>query len=312
MALDLTQVNQEVSNFNAKYKVNFNLDGYIRVSQSASVFGKFGWDLMYRKMFEDLGKEMLKQKIQGNVEKNLTLVDMYKDFETKIMRGYRHACKKDGFTGYPSPNTGFDKESLRHYLNGIVGAIPKSIKEDAVQKYKNGEIRIRDMVALAKSLKTLEGDAKKQAIIKVMACAEALREVNASRTSGWRFWHRWRNAAEIREMDNLMRLVDEVEPYASTNKDKLDRVRRTYKVIQQEMDRLKPEEPNANLEEEYELVIEENKPENSNNNESIIDNQEKKIQIDINIEKDNNNVKLSQPIDIETTKQINAPTNEIK
>ena len=306
MALDLTQVNQEVSNFNAKYKVNFNLDGYIRVSQSASVFGKFGWDLMYRKMFEDLGKEMLKQKIQGNV-KDTNIVDMFQDFEKKIMRGYRHACKKENITGYPSSYTGFSKDGLRQYLNGIVDSMPKSIKEDAIQKYKSGQIRIRDMVALAKSLKTLEGDAKKQAIIKVMACAEALREVNASRTSGWRFWHRWRNAAEIREMDNLMRLVDDAEPYSSTNKDKLNRVRRTYKAIQEEKDRLKPEEPNANLEEEYVLEIEEYKQD-----ENVIDNQEKKIQIDINIEKDNNNVKLSQPIDIETTKQINAPTNEIK
>ena len=51
------------------------------------------------------------------------------------MRNYRHACKAAKVTGYPTSFTGLKSDTARIFLRGIVESVPKSIKEDAIQKY---------------------------------------------------------------------------------------------------------------------------------------------------------------------------------
>ena len=208
MALDLTKCNEGIAKFNEKYHVKFDLQRYINSVGKLFLLGDFSWDYTYRRTFVRLGKDMLAEKIKGNIKEDVTLADMLNDFEKNIMRNYRHACKAAKETGYPTPYTGLDKEKAITVLQGIVQSMPKNTKEDAIQKYQKREMRIRDMVAFAKTLPTLTGEEKRRALLSVVAYSLALKEVNESRSDRWRFWHRWRNAAEQRESDNLLKMVE--------------------------------------------------------------------------------------------------------
>jgi hypothetical protein len=83
---------------------------------------------------------------------------------------------------------------------------PKNDIEAVMMNYEKGNIRIRDMVAFAKNIDRHGGLTPKNMRI-LASYSEALKRINESRTTGWRWIHPWRNNAEQRDakvIENIM------------------------------------------------------------------------------------------------------------
>lgn len=131
--------------------------------------------------------------------------DMLKDFKRLVVNNLADEIPKEQ-KGTISKNMGLETKLTEYnMLEAIWKALPQNNVEVVATSYKNGNIRIRDMVAAAKSTPKYDDRTK----ILLVSYAEALKRVNESRSFWWRLnplnWAR--NHAEKRDSKLIESLV---------------------------------------------------------------------------------------------------------
>ena len=190
-----------VNNFNTKYGVNFNLDEYVSKASKTSP------NEALKAMFANMYKKVLHSNL-GKEEADKRSAEMFYDFNKNVISSLKVEFNTENKNLYPHKNAGMSKLERYHLMESVWNDIPKNDTDLVADKYKNGEIRIRDMVAYA----TEKEDYSKldRITMTIMASyAEALKNVNASRSFFWKVFHPIRNNAEKRDAKLIQSIVTE-------------------------------------------------------------------------------------------------------
>ena len=190
-----------VNDFNTKYGVDFNLDKYVSKASKTSP------NEALKAMFADMYKKVLRSNL-GKEDADKRTAEMFYDFNKDVISSLKVEFDTENKNLYPHKNAGMSKFERYRLMEGVWNDIPKNDTDLVADKYKNGEIRIRDMVAYANEK---EDYSKLDRItITIMASyAEALKNVNASRSFLWKVFHPIRNHAEKRDAKLIQSIVTE-------------------------------------------------------------------------------------------------------
>lgn len=198
---ELNEIKSKVASFNSTYGLHFDIESFIRKSKgftNGSTIKNFNKN--YYKTVKQLADQFTEAKKNGNFIGTNTVCEMFDAFE-EIIDDYRNECKKEDSQLYPAEHGGKSRVVYADYFQGLIDKMPTTIVDEVVEKYKRGEIRIRDMVAQARRLENNE--AVLGAAQELAANVLALKKVNESRSALWRFFHPFRNNAEKREANYL-------------------------------------------------------------------------------------------------------------
>lgn len=195
--------------FNKNYGVNFNIDEY---NSKARAFDdeEYGLNTTYQAEFIRLYKKAISNFIDGKIT-DFNPMKMLSDFETNVMGSYRKECieKFDRNIDVPSGYGGLDKREMLTLMQEAVRDIPANRIQYAAQRYKGGDIRIRDMMAFSNEVLG-KGVVDREKFATMVSYAEALKQVNESRSFVWRVFHPIRNRAEQRNAQTIADIIDKV------------------------------------------------------------------------------------------------------
>ena len=182
---------EEIADFNWKYGLNFSLNSF---DEKARVITEFAsakdLNALYRSTFTNLYKKVLANCVDDIISpKRANPEEYYRDFEN-MMKIYRDVVKKEG-RDVPSPNGGWTKKAEPlEVMQRELDAIPNHKVDYAIERYKKGELRIRDMRAYVDILKDrsalLSRDQFVDSLAPLYCYKEALKRVNSERSIGWR------------------------------------------------------------------------------------------------------------------------------
>jgi len=182
---------EDIADFNWKYGLNFSLNSF---DERARVITEFAsakdLNALYRSTFTNLYKKVLANCVDDIISpKRANPTEYYRDFE-KMMRIYRDVVRKEG-RDVPDSNGGWTKKAdALDVMQKELEAIPDNKLDYAVERYKKGELRIRDMRAYVDILKDrsalLSRDQFVECLAPLYCYKEALKKVNAERSIGWR------------------------------------------------------------------------------------------------------------------------------
>ena len=229
-AVSLDTVRYHVSTFNTKYKTNFDLDQYMALMPTRDPIA------LYKETFN----VMLEQAIEHMDEiPNFDVATMLDDFQyhtiSQLGMYIRNNRDPEVPLSVPSQYTGLTQNKYLEELDKDLDKKSWSKVDEIGERYKNGEIRIRDMVRASKNLNSgtvfqVEENAKN-----IAAYAAALKRVNDSRPFWWRIIHPIRNNAEQREARNLMNLINNNLSLA----DKFDGYLKEFKGVNPVVDQIR-------------------------------------------------------------------------
>lgn len=203
MAIKLSASNIErINEFNTKYGVNFNVDEYLSKASKTSP------NESLKTMFADMYKKVLKDEL-GKEERNTASANMFYDFNDYIIRSLKNEFAENNKQFYPHKNAGMSKLERYRLIEVAWNDLPKNDIDLIADKYKNGEIRIRDMVEYANS-KTMYSKLDSSTTTIMASYAEALKNVNATRSFFWKVFHPFRNHAEKRDAKLIQSIVTEI------------------------------------------------------------------------------------------------------
>ena len=187
MAYEITKNNIEL--FNKTYGVDISLS---KIKSEAKRLNSYNDAL--RAVFLEAYKKAVMKDLIKNEDDYLFSKNMFVDFNRSITNNLIDETPRSRRIGL-SKNMGI-KNSLEAYnmLEAVLKDIPKNNIDLVAENYKNGNIRIRDMVRFSILTKY---DSRSNMII--ASYAEALKKVNASRSFLWRVFHPFRNHAEKRD-----------------------------------------------------------------------------------------------------------------
>ena len=202
MAIKLSESTIErINEFNTKYGVKFNVDEYVSKASKTSP------NEALKTMFADMYKKALRNHL-GKEEVDKRSAEMFYEFNKNVISSLKAEFNRENKKLYPHKNAGMTKLERYRLMENAWNDIPKNDIDLVADKYKNGEIRIRDMVAYANEK---EDYSKLDRItMTIMASyAEALKNVNASRSFLWKVFHPIRNNAEKRDAKLIQSIVTE-------------------------------------------------------------------------------------------------------
>ena len=198
MAYQLTKNGIKI--INEKYGVELDLSFYLKQSKETSpedaLIGMFGeaFQQIYLKDTLDMKGESHK------------CAEFFKDFNNYVVYNLREDAPLNSAIA-PKRDLGLTPMEQYEVMKGIRTTGPKNDIEAVMMNYEKGNIRIRDMVAFAKNIDRHGGLTPKN--MKILASySEALKRINASRTTGWRWIHPWRNNAEQRDAKVIENLIN--------------------------------------------------------------------------------------------------------
>ena len=198
MAYQLTKNGIKI--INEKYGVELDLSFYLKQSKETSpedaLIGMFGeaFQQIYLKDTLDMKGESHK------------CAEFFKDFNNYVVYNLREDAPLNSARA-PKRDLGLTPMEQYRVMKGIRNTGPKNDIEAVMMNYEKGNIRIRDMVAFAKNIDRHGGLTPKN--MKILASySEALKRINASRTTGWRWIHPWRNNAEQRDAKVIENLIN--------------------------------------------------------------------------------------------------------
>ena len=190
--------------FNSKYACDFEFVTFeSRVEEFTFFRPNNGWIDVYKMTFERMYKKALERAVEGDVN-NLNGESMLDDFEYTLIRPYVNTSGKE-ITH--KPYVGMDRMARIAYLDRLTLDAPKNSVEFFAQKYKSGELTLRQM----KSELDL-GNAEREEYVKIFAYIQALEATSKSRSVVWKSFHPRRSHAEKCVAETMKRtLADKTE-----------------------------------------------------------------------------------------------------
>ena len=162
-----------------------------------------GWIDVYKATFERMYQQSLEGAVLGTLE-NLSGEAMLDDFEYMLIRPYVNERKEEI---KHKPYAAMDRIARLEYLDGITKKAPKNRVERSMEKYKNGELSL-------KQIKSAQGirNAERAQYLEFAGCVQAVERVNQSRSTLWKALHPLKNNAEQRDVAQMKRtLIEEVK-----------------------------------------------------------------------------------------------------
>ena len=176
--------------FNMKYACKFDFATFdLHVEEFTFLRPNGGWTDVYISTFASVYTESLEKASVGSLD-NLNGEAMLDDFEYMLMRPY--ANESDGEIKHRS-YVGMDRITRLEHIGLITMEAPKNFVELFAQKYRSGQLTLKQM----KSELDLESTDIAECI-KISAYVKALESVNESRSAMWRTFHPFKNSAEKR------------------------------------------------------------------------------------------------------------------
>ena len=190
--------------FNMKYSCKFDFATFeSRVEEFTFLRPNNGWRDVYKLVFERMYKNALESAAMGKND-NLDGEAMLDDFEYTLIRPYVNESEEEI---KHRPYAGMDRIARLEYLDGLTKEAPRNPVELYTEKYKNGELTLKQM----KSARDVNGT-EREYYVALAGYAEAIETVNQNRSFVWRAFHPFKNSAEKRD-SALMKemLVDDTK-----------------------------------------------------------------------------------------------------
>ena len=195
---------ETIKDFNERYGVNVSVDKYLaeakRTSPNEALKSIFS-EAYKTAVINELSRDNLDFKSQN----------MFKDFSEMVIDSLIWELPLNK-KPTPEKNAGLSKLDSYNLMEEVWNTLPNNAIDAVAESYKNGGIRIRDMVEYAKRLE-LENVENAQ-LTTLASYSEALKKVNESRSFIWKVFHPIRNNAEKRDsklIENLaMKFTTEI------------------------------------------------------------------------------------------------------
>ena len=174
--------------FNEKYACDFNFTTFDEnVEEYTFLRPNNGWKDVYKLTFDQMYKMALEKAVLGAVN-NLNGEEMLDDFEYTLIRPYVNERNSEI---KHKPYVGMDKIARLEYLDALTRHAPSSPVELYSEKYKNGELTLRQMKA-----RQGEKDTENHRYVEIAGYVQALERVSKGRTAIWKALHPFRCNAE--------------------------------------------------------------------------------------------------------------------
>ena len=181
--------------FNAKYFCDFNFaifesraEGYTFLNPNN------GWREVYKKTFDKMYKQALEAVNVGKSD-NLGAEAMLDDFEYTLIRPYVNEAE---ITVKHSPYVGMDRVARLEYLERLTKEAPSNLVALSSEKYKSGELSIKQMRLCANEALSSDGIDSKRCV-EIASYVKALDAVSSGRSLWWKSLHPFKSGAEKRE-----------------------------------------------------------------------------------------------------------------
>ena len=192
MAYNLTKLS--IESFNKMYGVNVSLS---KIQSDAKTLNSVTAAL--RVSFIDAYKTALMKDLIKKEGESFSAQNMFEDFRQDIIQNFINETPYIRRANI-SKNLGCKtSDEVYGMLQNVWENIPKNQVEAVMENYLNGNIRIRDMVAVASRFNS----GSKHQQNELASYAKALKAVNDTRPLWWRIIHPFRNNAEQREAKNI-------------------------------------------------------------------------------------------------------------
>lgn len=202
MAVTYDKISFNVNQFNSKYFVIFDIDQFLE---------EIGKNQNPNKLYSDTVKSFLDGLIADDNFENFEIGEMCEDFENIVMADLRTYLQE--YSPYPDsiPQSfaGKNKNDFLKEIDAHLEQKERSKVDNIIDRYKRGELPIREMVRISKHLNNTPSTQNEMRAKEIAGYAAALKRVNESRSFLWRAFHPVRYFAEKREAKNLENLVRE-------------------------------------------------------------------------------------------------------
>jgi hypothetical protein len=164
------------------------------------------------RIFIDTFSSLLEQAIKAeNGNQNITAASMRVAFERDVIEPFRQFSINKAAANdvervkktLPEVNGGMSPDKWINHCNNIVDGIYWENIDSIANRYKNGPLRIRDMVSETDKILSGNGDISPDDIKKIVGYANALKRANESRSGIWKFFFFVRSNAEQREAESI-------------------------------------------------------------------------------------------------------------
>lgn len=164
------------------------------------------------RIFIDTFSGLLEQAIKAeNGNQNITADSMRVAFERDVIKPFRDFSIKKASANdvervkktLPDVNGGMSPDKWINHCNNIVDGIYWENIDSIANRYKNGPLRIRDMVSETNTILSGNGDISPDEVKKIVGYANALKRANESRSGIWKFFFFVRSNAEQRKAESI-------------------------------------------------------------------------------------------------------------
>ena len=184
--------------FNMKYECDFDFATFeARVEEFTFLRPNNGWVEVYKLMFDRVYKETLEKAAVGAV-KNLDGEAMLDDFEYTLIRPFVNESEIEIKHKH---YVGMDRLSRLEYLDRLTKESPKNSVELYAEKYKRGELTLRQMRSAAHE------STDREQYVELAGYVQALEDVNKNRSVMWRALHPFKNSAEKRDAAFMKQMI---------------------------------------------------------------------------------------------------------
>ena len=199
-------------NFGAKYGCTFDFEAFEATFTTKNtkpiVFNpNEGWMEKCKNAFVRLYKQSL-ERFASDKNATIDAEDMLNDFETELMSPYVDYNRQNNVNIDHTPYFGMDRMTRLSFLDEESKKVPSCYVEFYTEKYKNGEIRIRDMRSIVSAI-FANPESTVEDFQKVASFVKALEDFNNNRTFWDRFFHPFQNRAEKKVSAKFKTMLDE-------------------------------------------------------------------------------------------------------
>lgn len=192
-----TALEKSARDFCSKYNCKFDFDIFgASVEEFTFLRPVDGWIDVYKNVFERMYKQAL-ESVASFSSITLDGEAMLDDFEYTLIRPYVNESDEEI---KHKPYVGMDRISRLEYLTQLTKEAPSNSVELYAEKYKNGELSIKQMMS-----SVARNSAERGQCAEIVGYVQALETVNKSRSLAWRAVHPFKNNAEKRNSEQMKR-----------------------------------------------------------------------------------------------------------
>ena len=195
-------LNASIDRFNKAYDVMVDIGVFENAKSTKNA----------NRIFIDTFSSLLEQAIKAeNGNQNITADSMRVAFERDVIVPFREfSINKASAKNVervkktlPDLNGGMSPDKWINHCNNIIDGIYWEHIDSIANRYKNGPLRIRDMVSETDTILSGNGDISSDDVKKIVGYANALKRANESRSGIWKFFFFVRSNAEQREAESI-------------------------------------------------------------------------------------------------------------